>query len=250
MPTVIQPLPIEPSRDRPETFSAESDTFLSAFGDLRNQVNASNQEITQVVQSAITRANFVVDFRSRFFGSSSTNPTLRPPIPPAVTGAALEIGDLYYNTSSKEIRVYVGGSVGWRGIGSYVTGSITVNSFVKANSYIANQFSFKNAPTANLVVNQYSHFVIQTAVTTQLNFAYTPISPSSLDATSFTVDLLTLPGFSLSFPANVRWSNNTEPTLLANRRHLLKFTTSDSGATWIGIVEVSNASSAGAPLLT
>lgn len=253
MATPIPTLSDPPSRDDPVNFPARSDTFFAELDPVRNAVNSNNNELRLLTAAVEADANFVLDFRNRFFGTAAADPASRPVVPPATVGDALEIGDLYYNSTAKEIRVYLGliNSIAtWRSIGSYVTGSIDVGNYVRANRFIATQTSFRNAPSANLVISNFGHFVVQTNVNTVLSFAYVPIASNAPDALEFTIDLVTNTGFSLQFPASVRWSGNVVPAFAANRRHLLRFFTSTSGTTWLGVAEVLNASTAGAPVLT
>ena len=83
-----------------------------------NTVAGINSDVTTVAGIAAdvtTAATNVVDFNNRYLGPQSTAPTADP------NGSALDLGDLYYDTSTNVMKVY--GSAGWTTAASAVNGT-------------------------------------------------------------------------------------------------------------------------------
>ena len=83
-----------------------------------NTVAGINSDVTTVAGIAAdvtTAATNVVDFNNRYLGPQSTAPTADP------DGSALDLGDLYYDTTTNVMKVY--GSAGWTTAASAVNGT-------------------------------------------------------------------------------------------------------------------------------
>lgn len=246
--TQTNPLPVAPSRDDPANFSDRADAFFSALVAFQLQQNAQSNEVFNKSSEAITSAGLIAAFQNKYLGAFSSNPTT------GFSGAPLSLGQVYFNTTApQEIRVYT--SSGWKGIGSYTTGSIDVTGYIRPATYLGTQTSFKNPPSANLLLNQFTSFLIETNTTTQLNFSYSPSAAGTLDSIQFTIHLITRPGATLTFPSSVRWGGGgaapswNSPTFTADRRHVINLYSSDSGASWLAAASVLNASADNAPVL-
>ena len=71
--------------------------------------------VAGIAADVTTAATNVVDFNNRYLGPQASAPTLDP------NGSALDLGDLYFDTTSNVIKVY--GSAGWTTAASAVNGT-------------------------------------------------------------------------------------------------------------------------------
>jgi hypothetical protein len=246
--TQTNPLPVAPSRDDPANFSDRADAFFSALVAFQTQQNAQSNEVFNKSSEAILAASMIAAFKNKYLGAFPQNPTV------GLNNAPLALGDLYFRTTApEEVRVFVSPQRGWKGIGSYTTGSIDVTGYIRPATYLGTQSQFKNPPSANLLLNNFTSFLIETNTATQLNFAYTPTALGALDSIEFKMDLITRTGADVSFPSSVRWAGGggpptwNKPVFTADRRSIIKFYSSDSGASWLAAADVLNAHADNAP---
>ena len=99
-----------------------------------NTVAGLNTEITALgasgtvasINTVATNINSVNSFANTYLGASATAPTQDP------DGSALDLGDLYFDTSTDTMRVY--GSGGWQAAGSSVNGTAARYKFTATAS--------------------------------------------------------------------------------------------------------------------
>lgn len=95
--------------------------------------------------SAASALSYLNDFKSRYLGAQAANPTTD------LLGGALSAGDLYFNSTSNEMRVYTGSAwaVSYLPVGSYATLSgtetLTNKTFNLANNTLSGTLAQFNA---------------------------------------------------------------------------------------------------------
>jgi len=108
-----------------------NETNINTVAGLNTEI--SNLGTSGTVASINTVANNLADvnaFANIYLGPSSSAPTQDP------DGSSLDVGDLYYDTSSDQLKVY--GSSGWQNAGSSVNGTSARFKFTAT----ANQTTF------------------------------------------------------------------------------------------------------------
>ena len=106
------------------TTVANNDSNITAVAGNSTNINSVGSNITNVnnvgsnIASVNTAANNLADinsFANIYLGPSSSAPTQDP------DGSALDAGDLYFDTTSNQLKVY--GSSGWQNAGSTINGT-------------------------------------------------------------------------------------------------------------------------------
>jgi hypothetical protein len=190
----ISPLPTPPSREDPANFATRADSFLGALPTFQSEANALQTDVntrqttastaatTATTQAGIATAQAVIattqagvaqaqvalattqagiattqagnasatytNFNNQYLGSKASDPTLNN------TGGALVAGNLYYNTTVNEMRVYSGSL--WLAAYIPITGylALTGGTMTGAIAFVDGQtFSKIILPTNGQILN-------------------------------------------------------------------------------------------------
>lgn len=209
---------------------------LAGGGHRDNFVPMVSQTVimAQAAADAAAEATDALDnFDDRYLGPKASDPALDN------DGQALVIGALYFRTTApQQMRVYT--STGWQGLGTYTTGNLFVEGTLRANNTVQT-FEPKgtvNGPASVLLdADQFDGFTI--SYTGAVTFSFATTSPFLVE---FTLVLNTITSTSEVWPANVIWAGGTAPNIGNGSTTIIKFITVDTGTTWIGTVQVLNAS--------
>jgi hypothetical protein len=135
-----------------------------------------------------------------YLGASATNPTTR------LNGSALQTGDFYFNTSTKMTLYYSTDTSSWYdGSTSEVKAVAALNVDCSTGNYFTktisgnSTFTFSNAPSSR--------------------------------AYSFVLKVVNTSG-TMTWPAAVKWVNDTLPDFTTGKTHLIMFSTDDGGTVW------------------
>lgn len=229
-------------------FSNRGDNFLAEVVTLSQTLHAAGVSVQNkglearaaVADLRTASAQSSFPLQRQYLGAFSADPV-------GADASGLSVGDVYFNTSDNELRVYRPNpsAAAWVRLSST---RIATTPLV-----LSNQASFgyrarrvitapANQASFSLDLNNASHFIVDTNRSTSLSFSYTAddVATASPFALSFTVELIIRAGGSVSFPADVAWNGGSAPVLQAEARHVVRIRTSRNAAGPVGAVLVQN----------
>ena len=95
----------------------EIDNILNANTNATNAATSAAASATTATNAATTTTNNLNEFKSSYYGSLPSNPTLDP------FGNPVDTGDVYFNTTEQVLRIYT--VAGWATFGTNVQGLIS-----------------------------------------------------------------------------------------------------------------------------
>lgn len=193
---------------------AQEGTTASAFpAGSRIQIRVT----AQAVLDAILTSN--INFDSVYQGPSATDPVIR------VDGAPLQTGDLYFNTTSDELRVYNG--LSWIGAS---LGSITVDSFTGTGAQTDFTLSVSQSlnNTQVYINGVYQNKSTYTITGTLLSFSEAPALDDDIEVVSIK------PTASTNIPAADIQTTNPGADEWSNVQEYIDYITSGLGASKVG----------------
>jgi len=259
---VTPPVPIDAgpalpsSSDSEATFDAAFEAFLSwQKTQLQPQTNALAANVYSNAQAAETAASTAVGARddaadsasaanadalllasldALWLGAAAANPAT------GRAGAPLVAGNAYVNTGTGLLRAYNGAA--WVNGFNVTAGVDSVNGSAGAIALKtvggvallgAGDVAIDTAPAVAvgaLDINCSAGVYFTKTIAGNSTFTFSN-PPASGTAYAFVLELTHTSG-TVSWPAGVRWPDNTAPTLTTSRTHLFVFTTDDAGARW------------------
>ncbi len=114
--------------------AAKSASASASASTATTQASTATTQASNASASATASLGYLNDFKGRYYGALSANPTLDP------LGAAINAGDLYWNTTSSEMKIYSG--TAW--LAAYLPASgyavLTANTFTALQTINADVF--------------------------------------------------------------------------------------------------------------
>lgn len=105
------------------------------------------------------------------------------------------------------------------------TGDIYNNGSIRGN--------LVSVAALNIDCSLGNYFLKSISANSTFTFSNAPASR----AYAFTLEVIHTSG-TITWPASVRWPNNTAPSLTTSRTHLFTFVTDDGGTSWRGVANV------------
>jgi len=144
-----------------------------------------------------------------------------------VSGAAITSGTIAGSTA-----LSTSGNLATTGSLAVGLSSVSTNVDLDVTgSYASNKVTMGNAAVDCSTGNYFCH-----TASSNTSYSFTNV-PASGRAYAFTLEVYHTGG-TLSWPASVKWPDDTAPTLATSKTHLFFFVTDDNGSRWRGVAAV------------
>lgn len=158
----LTPLPGKPVRgEDPEDFSAKMNAFLGALGGFEGEMN-----------TVINWLNTINQFVEKALGDHASDPTERNDSSP------LQAGDWYFNTTSKDVRIYTG-TVWKTAVDTYTVSEV---QSLLAGKLGKTEIAANTALFDGMASNEYSKFLFKTANTANTANQWSKVARVTLES--------------------------------------------------------------------